>query len=285
MKNFFIVTNPDKDPDFCYTKKIEDYLKEKGCISSKSTYLIANEGSSYQYTDPRAVPSDAECILVIGGDGTLIHAAKDLLYNNLPLLGINFGKLGYLAEVEKNNIYESLDRLINDVYQVEKRMMLEGEIIRNEDVIVENVALNDIVINRSGSLSIIEFKISVNGQLLNKYRADGIIISTPTGTTGYNLSAGGPIAQPSSNVIIVTPICAHTLNSRSIVFSEDAKIEIEILAEKNPKNSEKLLAFDGDFETQLETCDKIMIEKAKVYTRIIKLNEMSFLELLGKKMC
>lgn len=285
MNKYFIITNSSKDPDSKITKQIGDYLTERGCTCLKSMYMDKKEGSPYQYTNPDIVPEDIQCILVIGGDGTLIHAAKDLVYRNIPILGINFGKLGYLAEVESNNIISSMDKLINDEYHVEERMMLEGKLVRNNEVIKENIALNDIVINRSGSLSIIDFKINVNGQLLNQYRADGIIISTPTGTTGYNLSAGGPIAQPSANVIIVTPICAHTLNSRSIIFSQDAKIEIEILTDRNAKHNSKLVAFDGDFEMELFAHDRILVEKAKVYTKVIKLNAMSFLELLGKKMC
>lgn len=285
MKKFFIITNALKDQGFEITNKIEKYLIDRNCVCSRSIYMPKKDNCEYQYTNPDLVSPDTECILIIGGDGTLIHAAKDLVDKSIPLLGINFGKLGYLAEVEKNNIDESLDKLINDDYDVERRMMLEGKLLRQGEVIVDNIALNDIVINRCGSLKIIDFKINVNGQLLNQYNADGIIISTPTGTTGYNLSAGGPIAQPSSNIIIVTPICAHTLNSRSIVFSESAKIEIEISNDKNKEDDGKIIAFDGDFEIKLKPNDKIIIEKAKLYTKIVKLNEMSFLELLGKKMC
>lgn len=284
MKKYFIITNAKKDPDFKITNEIEDYLVERECTCLRSIYMPKKEKCGYQYTNPDLVPTDTECILVIGGDGTLIHAAKDLVYKGIPMLGINFGKLGYLAEVEKNNIVESLNKLVHNDYHVERRMMLSGKLIRGKKAVRKNIALNDIVINRSGSLCIINFIIKVNGQLLNQYNADGIIISTPTGTTGYNLSAGGPIAQPSANIIIVTPICAHTLNSRSIVFSGDAKIEIEISADRDDTDEEKILAFDGDNETELKAGDRILVEQAEVYTEIIKINEMSFLELLGKKM-
>lgn len=285
MKKYFIITNAVKDPEFEITYKIETFLVERGCSCSRSIYMPQKENHRYRYTNPDAVPEDIQCILVIGGDGTLIHAAKDLCDRGIPLLGINFGKLGYLAEVEKNNIEASLEKLIQGDYHLEQRIMLSGKLIRAGRVIEENIALNDIVINRCGSLRIIDFIINVNGQLLNHYSADGIIISTPTGATGYNLSAGGPIAQPSANIILVTPICAHTLNSRSIVFSGDVKIEIEISTDKNHNEGGKILAFDGDNEIELKTYDKILIEKAETSTEIIKINAMSFLELLGKKMC
>lgn len=278
MNNFFIVTNPIKDPDFKITRQIEDYLTTKGASCRKGVFQIDLE------MDTSFLLDETQCVLVIGGDGTLIHTAKKMSNKGIPVLGINFGHLGYLAEVEQNNIGESLDRLLNDDYHVEQRMMIEGSIYRRGELIANNIALNDIVINRCGSLRIIGYRIYVNGQLLNQYNADGIIVSTPTGTTGYNLSAGGPIAQPTSNIIVVTPICAHTLNSRSIVFSEDVTIEIEIMPESNLKQSHRILVFDGENEMVLEENDRITIKKAAISTKIIKLKKMSFLEILGKKM-
>ncbi|SHI94699.1 NAD(+)/NADH kinase [Parasporobacterium paucivorans] len=284
MNSFFVVTNPIKDPEFKITDQIEKYLKDRGASCTKSVFKTAQEHQNYDFINPDEVPEKIQCILVIGGDGTLIHAAKEMAAKGIPVLGINFGNLGYLAEVEKNNIGESLDRLLKDEYHIEQRMMLEGKILRNDSVIAENIALNDIVINRCGSLRIIGYKIYVNGQLLNQYNADGIIVSTPTGTTGYNLSAGGPIAQPTSSIIVVTPICAHTLNSRSIVFSEDVTIEIEIMQDKNLKQNRRILVFDGENDVILEDSDRVIITKADLSAKIIKLNKMSFLELLGKKM-
>lgn len=278
MKSFFIITNSTKDPELKITGELEEYLKQKGCNFSTQVCENKAESEGYTYTNPEVVPKGVECVIVIGGDGTLLHAARDLVSKKLPMIGINSGKLGYLAEIERNAIETTVDRLISDTYQVESRMMLKGELVRDGKVIKTSIALNDIILSRSGSLRIADYKVCINGQFLNIYSADGIIVSTPTGATAYNLSAGGPIAQPSSNIIIMTPICAHTLNSRSIVFSEDAVIEIEMCKDKN------ILAYDGDLKLEMLVGDKIVISKSGLSTKIVKLSSMSFLELLRKKM-
>lgn len=284
MKNFFIITNPNKDPNLETTEKIEKYLISKGCKYKKTACEKFVDKELRRYTDPLSVPKEAECIIVVGGDGTLLHAARDLVSIKLPMIGVNSGKLGFLAEVEKNAIEKTLDQLIRDDYEIEPRMMLNGKLIRNKNVISESIALNDIIINRCGSLKVNDYKISINGNFLCIYSADGILVSTPTGATAYNLSAGGPIAEPSSNILIMTPICAHTLNTRSIVFSEDSEIEIEICEDKNGLEEGKVLSFDGDHSIDLRAGDKIIISKSILHTNIIKLSSMSFLELLRKKM-
>ena len=278
MKSFFIITNLSKDPELKITGELEKYLKKKGCKFSTQVCENKMETKGYTYTNPDTVPKGVECVIVIGGDGTLLHAARDLVSKKLPMIGINSGKLGYLAEIERNAIESTMERLINEAFQIETRMMLKGELVRDGEVIKTSIALNDIILSRSGSLRIADYKVCINGQFLNVYSADGIIVSTPTGATAYNLSAGGPIAQPSSSIMIMTPICAHTLNSRSIVFSEDAVIEIEMFKDKN------VLAFDGDLKIDMVVGDKIVISKSELSTKIIKLSSMSFLELLRKKM-
>lgn len=284
MRNFYIITNSYKDPDLKITGEVEECLKKNGCIFNTQISENIIEPDIHKYTDPESVPKGVECIIVVGGDGTLLHAARDLVSKKIPMIGINSGKLGFLAEVEKNNIDCTLEKLISDEYQVETRMMLKGQLIRKDKVLKESIALNDIIINRSGSLRIVDYKVCINGKFLAVYSADGIIVATPTGATAYNLSAGGPIAQPSSNIIIMTPICAHTLNSRSIVFAEDAQIELEICEDKNINKEYGFVAFDGDLRIELNAGDKIVISKSELSTKIIKLSSMSFLELLRKKM-
>ena len=284
MNRFFIITNSYKDKNLEITKELEMHLKNNRCVYSTSICEERAEKTSYKYTDPDTIPDDTQCIFVVGGDGTLLHAARDLVSKKIPMIGINCGKLGYLAEIDRNSIENTIQKLVEDDFHVESRMMLQGKLIRNGEEISESLALNDIIINRSGSLRILDFKVSINGQFLSVYSADGIIVSTPTGATAYNLSAGGPIAQPSSNIIIMTPICAHTLNSRSIVFDDDAIIELEICNEKNHDEEERFTAFDGDLKIELKPGDKIAISKSELYTNIIKLSSMSFLEVLRKKM-
>ncbi|HIT89645.1 MAG TPA: NAD(+)/NADH kinase, partial [Candidatus Merdenecus merdavium] len=219
MNKFYIITNTLKDPDFKTTKLVQDYLIKKGkeCITQE--HLISTDQKSYRYTDARLIPEDVECVLVLGGDGTLIQASRDLIGRELPLLGINLGTLGYLAEIDKENIIPALDQLSMNKYSIEKRMMLEGTIYRGNKIIDKDIALNDIVIGRNGHLRLIDINIYVSGKYLNSYSADGIIVSTPTGSTGYSLSVGGPIISPLAPTILLTPIAPHTLNTRSIVLS------------------------------------------------------------------
>lgn len=284
MKNFFIITNPGKDPNLEVTKKIQEKLEKESCSHEIVVCQKSIDSDTHRYTNPSDVPEKTDCIIVVGGDGTLLHAARDLVALKIPVIGVNSGKLGYLAEVETNNIDIMLEKLVNDQYVIESRMMLHGKVLRNGENVGECMALNDIIINRSKAMRVSDYKISINGNYLCVYSADGVIISTPTGATAYNLSAGGPIAEPSSRIILMTPICAHSLNSRSIVFSEETEIEIEICKDKNGVEGDKLVSFDGDYQLDLIEGDKVIIGKSDLYTNIIKLSSISFLELLRKKM-
>ena len=171
-----------------------------------------------------------------------------------------------------------------DVYEVEERMMLSGTVYRGDRVIGKDIALNDIVIAREGPLRVVRFKNFVNDEYLNSYNADGIIISTPTGSTGYSLSVGGPIVSPSGEMTIMTPIAPHTLNSRSIVFPAEDVITVEMGEGRHQDCEKGLASFDGDSEIPMITGDKIVIRKAEVKTRILKLNHLSFVEVLRQKM-
>jgi NAD+ kinase len=236
------------------------------------------------YVDKNMVESGTECVIVLGGDGTLLMAARNLVGMDIPFIGINCGNLGFLAEVEPDAIYDTLDKLLTDEYQLESRMMLTGTLVRNGEVLFSNIALNDIVINRCGPLRIIDFNVYVNGLKLNEYKADGMIISTPTGSTAYSMSAGGPIVKPSARLMVLTPICPHTLNTRSIVLDATDVIELEVLNKKGYRDGTKSVYFDGDSEIPLTTGDRIIIKKSDIYTNIIKLSSKSFLEILKRKM-
>lgn len=230
-----------------------------------------------------AKPEVPDCILVLGGDGTLLRTARNLLNQDIPLLGINLGTLGYLAEVEIAAIEEALDKLLADRFTREERMMLEGQ-VRRQDMTEQNYALNDIVISRCGSLQVLTFQIYVNGQFLNSYSADGMIVATPTGSTGYNMSAGGPIVEPGASLLLLTPICPHTLNTRSIVLAPDDEIRIEIPRGKDGQRQTVEASYDGSHKVRLQTDDSIVIRRADKTTGILKLNTESFLTVLHKKM-
>ena len=295
MDRYGIITNVEKDKDLMVSREIKDYLERHG----KSCTLLKHrdemisfaqdsdreiEKPAFCYTDPKLVPEDIECVLVLGGDGTLIQAARDLSGKNIPLLGVNFGTLGYLAGVEKQHILPALDMLMADRYTLERRMMLDGTVCSGDKIKKRDVALNDIVISRSGVLRVIDFKIFVNGEFLNLYSADGIIIATPTGSTAYSMSAGGPIVSPEASLMVVTPICPHTLNTRSIILSAEDTITIELCTDRSGNNEERLVSFDGDNSQKAYENDKIKICRSGQYTNIIKLNKVSFLEILRKKM-
>ncbi len=280
MKYFYLITNEVKDPEGFYTRKITAYLAAHG-----GKVVCADHAASYsELCKPDlAKPEVPDCILVLGGDGTLLRAARNLLNQDIPLLGINLGTLGYLAEVEIAAIEEALDKLLADRFTREERMMLEGQ-VRRQDMTEQNYALNDIVISRCGSLQVLTFQIYVNGQFLNSYSADGMIVATPTGSTGYNMSAGGPIVEPGASLLLLTPICPHTLNTRSIVLAPDDEIRIEIPRGKDGQRQTVEASYDGSHKVRLQTGDSIVIRRADKTTGILKLNTESFLTVLHKKM-
>ena len=264
--------------------KIADYLKnhQKECVILPAGEK--KEGQSYSNTDPERIPEGTECIIVLGGDGTLLQAARDVVDLEIPLFGINMGTLGYLAEIDQYSIYPAMDRLMSDRFTIEKRMMLFGTLIHEGQAAGSDIALNDIVISREGSLRVVRFNNYVNDTYLNTYKADGIIISTPTGSTGYSLSAGGPIISPAASMILMTPLAPHTLNTRSIVFSPEDVIEVELGEGRDGSIESGMAYFDGAAAMPMVTGDRIRIEKSTKATRIIKINNISFLETLRKKM-
>lgn len=283
MKQFYVITNRHKDPELEVTNRIKQYIEARGgscTIQIKEPNLKREE----TYTDSAWLPERAECMLVLGGDGTMLQAARDTVEKRIPILGINLGTVGYLAEIELPGIEVALDRLLKDEYELEERMMLIGTVKKNGQEPKEDWALNDIAITRSGSLQIIKYSIYVNDLFLYSYSADGVMVSTPTGSTGYNLSAGGPIVEPKAKLLLVTPICPHTLNTRSIVLSAEDRITIQIEAGREGKRLEVEANFDGSHKVTLRTGDRIEIKQSDKKTDIIKLNHVSFLEVLHKKM-
>lgn len=284
MKNFYIMANTEKDPGFEKTRAITQFLELRGrrCLYEGMERVYEKSVDESHLLEQ--MPKDTECVLVLGGDGTLIQAASKLARKKIPLIGINLGTLGYLAEVEKDNIFPMLERLLNDEYEVEERMMLCGEAYINGQKEEPLSALNDIVITRSGALRVVCFKIFVNGKLLNIYEADGMIVSTPTGSTGYSLSAGGPIVEPDAKVILITPICPHTLNTRAIILSADDDVRIEIGLGRRMGQDTAEVSFDGGRTFSLASGDYVDIRKAEEVTRIIKMSKESFLDVLSRKM-
>ncbi len=284
MNTFYVITNNQKDPEFKTSDMIRDYLESRG----KKCYVQKcgkdHPSGQYKYTDAREIPKDVECVLVLGGDGTLLQAARDLVECSIPLLGVNMGTLGYLAEIEHTSITPALDKLIADEFSVESRMMLQGTAFHQGRALLRDIALNDIVIRRNGRLRVLDFNIYVDDVFLTAYSADGIILATPTGSTGYNLSAGGPIVAPQASLILLSAVAPHTLNSRSIVLPDNVEIAIEISGRHDMEMDGAEATFDGDTSVKLNAGDRIVITRSDRKVQMMKTKNTSFLEILRLKM-
>lgn len=281
MDRFLIITNREKDTDFLVTKKLVAYIEKAG-----KTATLFSVASGKATKEAVRLPEDIDCAIVLGGDGTIIQAANDLMTHDIPILGVNLGTLGFLAEIEEQNAFEALDRLFQDDYRIESRIMMEGNVLCSGEQGQESsgYALNDVVITRKGFSRIINLGIYVNDELVDNFLGDGVIISTPTGSTAYNLSAGGPIIMPQASVIVLTPICPHSLSPRSVVVSAEDTIKVVVGKSKKTQEAEAIATFDGKLVIDLGTDDSVIIRKAKYNTKLIKLNRTGIYEILRSKL-
>lgn len=281
-KHFLIYTNRHKDGQMAVTERIRKYLEEHG--QRVSLRIKDRDWKENPEEEEAVIPADVDIMLVLGGDGTVLQAARETVHYHIPMIGVNLGTLGYIAQIETSGLDGALEQLLKGDYSKESRMLLKGQTLLENGEIREELALNDIVIARSGYLRIVSVRIIVNGMFLHEYQADGIIITTPTGSTGYNLSAGGPLVEPSAKLIMLTPICPHTLNQRSIILSAEDEIVIEIPLGKEEKEQELEAYFDGARSVTLKTGDRILIKQGKECAEFIQLSKISFLEKLHQKM-
>lgn len=285
MEHFCIITNSDKDANASLAKHIVDWLEQKGgsCLVLENRQW--QSGGVRHFTDTRQIPEEIECAIVLGGDGTMIQAAIDLVHRDLPILGVNTGTLGFLTAVEQNSIDHALERLFQGEYVVEERIMLkENERYPGEDSRSSCYALNDMVISKRGNCRLITVRVYVNDELVDIYRADGLIVATPTGSTGYNLSAGGPVLAPNLHAMVVTPICAHSLNKRSLVLAGKDRIALEIGQTKDFCEDLATFTSDGRVIGELHTGDRLTIQVPCAQTRIVKLSGTEFYERMREKL-
>ena len=273
MKHFLIYTNQMKDKEYQITGEVKRLLEEKGQQVTLFSELKSGE-----------IPVHMDAMLVLGGDGTVLQAVRETKTEPIPLIGINLGTLGFLAQIEPAGIEEALDRLIAGDYTREERMMLQGQAVFADGSVREGFALNDIVITRNGPLQMLKLNIYVNGRFLHQYQADGVIVTTPTGSTGYSLSAGGPLIAPGAKLLMLTPICPHTLNQRSIIFSSEDVIEIEIPEGRDGPMQRVSASFDGVTSAYITTGERIRIRKSEQCAEFILMNQESFLDVLNRKM-
>ena len=314
-KSYIIMTNRPKDPSHAALDCIRAFLEKRG---ARVSVFADNEDASRlglaeepgKMTDGPAEPGKrtgtdgpaepgkpadadrtaphaaASCMIVLRSARLLLKAAKETAFSRIPLLGVNLGTMGYLAEVEVASLEEALERLLRGDYTVEERMMLSGSVRRGDGSreTAQLDALNDVTVTRCGPMQVVPLRIWVNGQLLAGYGADGIVIATPTGSTGYNLSAGGPIVEPEAGLILLTPICPHTLNTRSVVLCDRDEVEVEIGRKPSGDVQEVEVSFDGALLTRLRSGDRVRVKKSERTTSIIRLSEPAFLERLHRKM-
>jgi NAD+ kinase len=217
---------------------------------------------------------------VLGGDGTMLQAAVALADATVPLLGINLGNVGFLAEVEESQIEQAIAQVVRGKYEIEERMMLTGSVNGGAG----HEALNEIVITGVKPMQLIYFDLYVNGFLLSSYVADGMIVATPTGSPGYNRSAGGPIVEPSSSALLLTPVCAHSLQNRSIVLAPSEEVELVLTVGKYGEGQRCLAICDGHNRIEVGSGDRVRIARSQRTTAIVKLSKMDFLEVLKQKL-
>ncbi len=272
MKNFFIIINSDKKLAEKSGSTIESFLRSQG---DRVSYTIWRGSRQDRYE----LPEGCDCIITIGGDGTLIQAARGTVGSGVPLIGINRGHMGYLTQLtDEEAIVPAMKRLMEEDYFIEERMLLCAEAYRDGERIWQDVALNEVMLARYNTIGSLRFEVYVNDTMLNEYFADGILVATPTGSTAYSLSAGGPIADPKARLIILTPICSHAMNSRSIIFSAHDRFTIVAGSDG------QIAACDGVSQLQLKKGDEIRVRRSDNAARFIRLKQESFLETLRQKM-
>lgn len=275
-----IIPNLQKASSLDVTEELIKWLE------SKSSKVLLNEITANEVNRPDLAqrPSDiyknSDFIIVLGGDGTLLSVARQVVWHQTPILGINLGHLGFLTELELDNMYEGLEKVVKGDYRLEKRLMLEAVVVKNNMITDNFAALNDIVISKGSFSRIIQLKTYINHSFIETYSADGLIISSPTGSTAYSLSAGGPILSPDVGGMVITPISPHTMNSRSIVISDMEEVKVELVGDKN----DVMLTIDGQQGYRLNAGDIVIVRKAESHAIMIKLKDKNFYDVLRTKL-
>ncbi len=277
MKNIVIIPNLNKDKNLKVTRQIKDKLTEYGAnIFLNQDCEVFDDKGIFFYD---RFPKDAELIIVVGGDGSVIDASVVAIEHDIPILGINLGRLGYLTEVEVENL-DILSRLFNGDYQIDEKMLLSVSHINGEAIIPSNrYAVNDIIISHDTFLGISEFKLENTDGECVKYRGDGMILSTPVGSTAYSLSAGGPVVSHDIDSIVATPVCAHSFFNRSIIFKATELIKLE-----NVGDTDLNISIDGRYFTNVSRGEACLVTMADKKLKMITFSENNMLTTLFKKM-
>ena len=254
-----------------HERSIEAFMdKETGAImDTRERCLTRNE-----------MPSRVDLLVVLGGDGTLLATARALNRKPVPILAVNLGGLGFLTEITREELLPTLETVLAGTHQTDRRVQIEGELIRADEILTPFLALNDVVLNKGAIARILDFEVRVNGQKVSTYKSDGLIVSTPTGSTAYSLAAGGPIVTPSVEAFLVTPICAHTLTHRPLVLPNTASIEVTVKSLREAA----YLTVDGQVGIAAHSEDVVRMRKADSYVELVRPLSTPYFEILQKKL-
>lgn len=275
-----IIVNKDRDPEFEFTNQLLFSMKKHGIEATVMSSLLDKVDLERQEIPDELLLNSCDLLICLGGDGTFLKVARIAYKYNLPILGINLGSLGFLTEIEKNDIDQAVEKLVKGDYKIEDRMMIEATIIRDGRVIGKDSALNDIVISRGALSRILHVKTYINDIFVDTFPGDGLIISSPTGSTAYSLSAGGPIVDPDIDLIIVTPICPHILYSRSFITGGSKRVKAYI---DEDTCHEAMVTVDGQKGYEIRGGDIVEIGKSQDFVRLVRIETRNFFNILRSK--
>jgi NAD+ kinase len=262
-------------------QKLEEWLRAKG-VAAFSEEMGATGKMNTCFEGPSQIPNDVQLFIVLGGDGTLLGAARRVARYGVPILGVNLGGLGFLTEIPVKRLYPAMEMMLKGELEAESRLMLETKVLREGKEACRFMVLNDVVINKGALARIINLDVYINEQFLTTFKADGLIVSTPTGSTAYNLSAGGPVLYPTMASYILTPICPFTLTNRPIILTDSHTVCIRLTKESEEERVS--LTFDGQVGFDLMQGDEVLIYTSKERIKLIKSPDQSYFEILREKL-
>lgn len=275
-----LIVNKDKDQGYVVTKDIVNWLLNKNLLVYVD-YDLGIKCKNINCVNKEYIYQNSDFVIILGGDGTILGAAREIVSYDTPILGVNLGNLGFITEVEQKEVFVALEKIIKGEYKIENRLMIKAEVYRDNKLKKTLYALNDFCITRGYLSRMVKLNTFVGHHFVDAYNADGLLVSTPTGSTAYSLSAGGPIVNPTLNLMLITPICPHSLKSRTVVVSDQDTIYIEV----DETNPDKIyIAADGQEGYELIKGDKIKIQKLEKNLNLIKISQRSFYDVLRDKL-
>jgi NAD+ kinase len=280
MRRIGVVAKTDREEARTVLPRLLGWCAGRGIqpVLEKETAGLCPDGAAATAGKPE-LPAQADLLLVLGGDGTLLSMARLVGDLGVPILGVNLGGLGFLTALTVDELFPALEAYLRDQLVVEERMMLGAAVLRQGERLPEYVALNDVVITKSAMSRIINLDVAVDGQFATGYRADGLIISTPTGSTAYCLSAGGPIVFPTMDAVVLVPICSHTLTNRPIVLPASQRIEVTLRTDQDV-----MLTLDGQVGFALKQADTVEVRRAAARIRLLRFPQKHFFSVLRTKL-